>query len=226
MIANINPLDVEKITITLTTKDGDHTFAGKPTEGRSPFVTPTEKEASTEHTISKNTGLTVLRKIEFKPGNFKVGDQIKLNRGYTATCQKVKKNGTGFFLLDQVLPYKSNYDSIEYFLIHAFVGTDIFNPVVLNMVPFKDGASLRIPYEVELFGIDDFSGKEQWELMKNPSDRVAHTIETFGGHAETYWLWDDTYHTFCGYMGEVGYDGATFNRYNARYIRPVFKLSI
>lgn len=226
MIANINPLDVEKITITLTTKDGDHTFSGKATEGRSPFVTPTEdEEQPTTRTVSKNNDLIVLRKIEFKPGNFKIGDQIKLNQGYTATCQKVKKNGTGIFLLDQVLPYKSTYDSINYFLTHAFLSTDIFDPVVQIIDSFRSGP-LRLPCEDELFGIEDVSGREQWELMKHGHDRVAHTLELYGGHAESYWVKNDKEHTFCGCLGAIGGDVGVITKNCERNIRPVFRLRL
>ncbi len=117
---------------------------------------------------------------------FKVGDQIQLEEGYTATCQKINKKGDAIFLMDQLLDESmpmngSTYETSE---LRKRINSEeilkIFGAYREKLVPFKNGDLVRIPSEKEIF--------QKWELMKGSSEnRRCYTKE---GYHRWYWLRD------------------------------------
>lgn len=136
-------------------------------------------------------------------GGFKVGDQIHVGKHYTATCQKVKKNGA-IFMLDQYLDeakamnkQKTNEGGYEAsdlrMFLQWFATTFMFDEIREMMVPFKKtGDLLRIPTAEEMFGpekahkyYETISHEKQWSLMKDRHNRLAFR----GEDQELEWGW-------------------------------------
>lgn len=181
--------------------------------------------------------MKALRKQEVRiqaAGEFKVGDQIEIGK-YTATCQKITKNGV-LFLMDQYLDtaYPINRENTNNGGYEASdlrrelqkeEVLDIFSSVKDMMVPFENGDLLRIPYAEELFGDNRYyepSGKEQWELMKDRKNRIAYRD---GEDYEWGWLQNKrkssgAYFAAVHYLGHADSDGAS----TSYGVRPVFRL--
>lgn len=151
--------------------------------------------------------MKVMRKMEVLVNReqevFKVGDQIHVGKYYTATCQKVGKNGA-IFMFDQYLDearvmnqQKTNEGGYEASdlrkFLKEFTTTSIFDDIREMMVPFKKtGDLLRIPTAEEIFGPEEggeyyetLSHKKQWPLMKDRHNRLAFC----GEKQEVEWGW-------------------------------------
>lgn len=136
--------------------------------------------------------MKVMRKMEV-PANegFQVGDQIHVGKYYTATCQKVGKNGA-IFMFDQYLEKDrvmnretTNGGGYEASDLRKFLKelakNSMFDEIREMMVPFKKtGDLLRIPTAEEMLGPEEahkyyetLSIKEQWPLMKDRHNRIA-----------------------------------------------------
>lgn len=143
--------------------------------------------------------MKVMRKMEVlvnrKHRGFKVGDQIHVGKYYTATCQKVGKNGA-IFMFDQYLDKtrmmnlkqtnEGGYeDSDLRRYLKEFATDSMFDEIREMMVPFKKtGDLLRIPTAEEMFGpqeaherFEALSVKKQWPLMKDRYNRLAFVGE-------------------------------------------------
>lgn len=151
--------------------------------------------------------MKVIRKKEVlvngRNGCFKIGDRIQVGKHYTATCQKVGKNGA-IFMFDQYLDSAQamNYQrtneggyeasDLRKFL-KEFAKTSMFDEIREMMVPFKKtGDLLRIPTAEEMFGPEKahkyyeiISHKKQWALMKDRHNRIAFR----GEDQELDWGW-------------------------------------
>lgn len=190
--------------------------------------------------------MKVMRKIEGeinKEVGFKVGDQIQVGKHYTATCQKVGKNGA-IFMFDQYLDeamvmnhqetkeggYKAS--DLRKFL-KGFAMNSMFNEIREMMVPFKNtGDLLRIPTAEEMFGPEEahefyetLSNKKQWELMKDRHNRIAFS----GEDQDLEWGWlqnkykeSDVYFAFVDGNGGAGHTRAP----GAFGVRVVFRLLV
>lgn len=182
----------------------------------------------------------------FGLGGFKVGDQIYLGEGYTATCQKVSKNAA-IFLFDQYLDEtmkmfdKTNIDDFtyEHSIVYAYLNglineTTIFSDELKDMmVPFnKTGVYLRIPTIEEMGGgnfenFDKLSCKKQWPLMCSTAMRCAFRKGSDNVLViEEGWLQNKCKNNGVRFAvitatGRL----ATGHVVNKRGIRPVFKLS-
>ena len=144
--------------------------------------------------------MKVMRKMEVlanrEHGGFKVGDQIHVGKHYTATCQKVGKNGA-IFMFDQYLDKaqamnhqetnEGGYETSDLRkFLKEFVMRSMFDEIREMMVPFKKtGDLLRIPTAEEMFGpkeahkyYEALSLKKQWPLMKDRRNRLAFRKET------------------------------------------------
>ena len=191
--------------------------------------------------------MKVIRKIEGeinKEVGFKVGDQIQVGKHYTATCQKVGKNGA-IFMFDQYLDeamvmnhqetkegdYKTS--DLRKFL-KDFAMNSIFNEIREMMVPFKNtGDLLRIPTAEEMFGPEEahgyyetLSNKKQWELMKDRHNRIAFR----GEDQDLEWGWlQNKYKKSTTYFAYVVCNGGASYYGNASYyygVRVVFRLLV
>lgn len=173
--------------------------------------------------------ILVARTFYGYPDKFYVGDRIEISYGgkYTATCQKVKKNGEAIFLLDQVFPKNVTRDqAIAY---ANFYQQGLFKASVREaIVPFKNGDILRLPYSEEIFGNLYFvepSGKKQWELMKIAKNRIAVDLD-----GDSCWYWLANQHKdgamnspcACSTGNSAYYDADS----KGIAVRPVFKLKI
>lgn len=174
--------------------------------------------------------------IDTKNRGFEVGDRIVLNEDYTATCQKIKNNGSeGIFIFDKCLPnmfpmFKTHPSSDENKYedswlreyLQSLVKESIFDNVRHLMVPFKklNGDFVRIATEKEMFGTSEDNRGHQWVLMKNPTNRVSY-IES-EGIKET---WLKNTNNGRNYA-VVTITGCSFSEYatNLKGVRPVFKL--
>lgn len=191
--------------------------------------------------------MKVMRKMEVlangEPGGFKVGDQIHVGKHYTATCQKIGKNGAIFMFdryLDEVMVMnhqKTNDGGYETSDLRKFLQwlatTSMFDEIREMMVPFKKtGDLLRIPTAEEMFGPEEthkyyetISIKKQWPLMKDRHYRLAYR----GEDQEGEWGWlqnkykklDDGF-TAVDPEGDVDYEtaSAVFG------VRVVFRLLV
>ena len=172
--------------------------------------------------------ILVTRTFYGHPDDFCVGDRIEISYEgkYTATCQKVKKNGEAIFLLDQVFP--KNIARDEAIMYANFYQQGLFKPSVRKaIVPFKNGDIFRLPYAEEIFGDLDFvkpSGKKQWEPMKIAKNRIA--VDLYG-YNSWYWLAnqrkDDSTYFACASIYGVNSNSASASTIA---VRPVFKLKI
>lgn len=141
--------------------------------------------------------MIVIRKHIIATHSFRVGDQIAVGNYTTATCQKATKK-KALFCMDQYLDsihqmnatdtnsggWEDSYLRSE-ILVSAKIW-ELFNDVLGDMVPFKNGDMLRIPYAEELFGPLDHvepSKKKQWPLMKERKNRIAFY------HDNSEWGW-------------------------------------
>ena len=124
--------------------------------------------------------------IDWEPDSLekKVGSQIHLKEGYTATCQKINKKGDAIFLMDQLLDEAmpmngSTYETSELRKrINSEEVLKIFGAYREKLVPFKNGDLVRIPSEKEMF--------QKWELMRgNAEKREGYTRK---GITRWYWL--------------------------------------
>lgn len=178
----------------------------------------------------------------YKGTGFKIGDQIKIGRFHTATCQKVGKKGAIFMMdqyLDRAVAMNANgkneggYEESD--LRHIFKNMELnsmFDEVRSMLVPFKNGDYFRIPNAEEMFGpeeihecVETLSNKKQWPLMKDRKNRIAFR----GKYQETDFGWlqnkykDSTNHfAFVSNCGSLGYNYAS----NASGARVVFRLSL
>ena len=185
--------------------------------------------------------MNVIRKQEMaisKASDYQIGDQIQVGK-YTAICQKVT-DSAAIFLLDQYLdkayqmnPTWTNEGGYEASALRAtiasadFVASDEnFVSIRDHLVPFSNGDLLRIPTVGEMFGNDDLyemDDAEQWELMKNPRNRIAYRE---GMEYEWGWLQNQV-------LESAAYFAAVSGRGYARYgsasaalgVRPVFQLA-
>ena len=181
--------------------------------------------------------MNVFRRIEIDTDNFEVGDQIRVGH-YTATCQKTVNEGA-IFLLDQYLdePMQMNdedtndggYEASD--LRKRLNSEEILDEFSgLELIPFKNGDLLRLPFYGEMFGYDDWYNSdtvepddcEQWPLMKERVNRIA---ERTGESYEWGWL-QNKYVQFAAHFCLVN-DGGSARYWNALAsvgVRPVFKI--
>lgn len=138
---------------------------------------------------TSKTPLFAKRTVEELDEEIGVGDQIRVGRKYTATCQKISKDGALFLLdeyLDQDIPMNgrdTNEGGYEKSDLRAWLQTEEalkpFKAYRERMAKFENGDLLRIPTREEIFGeenaeyFEDIPGK-QWELMKQRKNRVAY----------------------------------------------------
>lgn len=191
--------------------------------------------------------MKVMRKMEVlanaESGGFKVGDQIHVGKHYTATCQKVGKNGA-IFMFDQYLDeamvmnhQETNKGGYKASDLRKFLQwltmTSMFNEIREMMVPFKKtGDLLRIPTAEEMFGQEEaheyfetLSLKKQWPLMKDRHNRVAFRGED--QDKECGWLQNkcsnsDSYFAVMNYYGDWDY----YSSYVRMGVRVVFRLAV
>lgn len=145
--------------------------------------------------------MKITRTMTIETNDIQIGDRIQVGH-YTATCQKLPEEGLALFFLDQYLDKamqmnKKNtnaggYDASDLRKeLNSGKILDEFAP--LELVPFKNGDLLRLPFYGEMFGHDDWynSGAvepddcEQWPLMKERANRIA---ERKGESYEWGWL--------------------------------------
>lgn len=184
--------------------------------------------------------MKITRTMTIETIEIQIGDRIEVGH-YTATCQKLVGEGLALFLLDQYLdkPMQMNrkntnaggYDASDLRKeLNSGKILDEFAP--LELVPFKNGDLLRLPFYGELFGHDDWynSGAvepddcEQWPLMKERANRIA---ERKGESYEWGWLQNirqGSGTNFCA----VSYRGSA-GRWCASYslgVRPAFLIKL
>lgn len=190
--------------------------------------------------------MKVIRKtktIVNKINRFRVEDQIKIGDNYTATCQKVGKNGA-IFMMDQYLnnivamnsngKNKGGYEEsdLRNTITNKIHLDPMFDEIRGMMVPFENGDFLRIPTAEEMFGPEEahkyyesLSNKKQWPLMKNRKNRIAFR----GKDQEIEWGWlQNKYKNSSSYFAGVSSYGRAHNGYasTARGVRAVFLLSL
>lgn len=191
--------------------------------------------------------MKVMKKMEVltgrRHGGFKVGDQIHVGKHYTATCQKLGKNGA-IFMFDQYLDeahvmnrQKTNDGSYETSdlrkFLKGFAMNSMFDEIREMMVPFKKtGDLLRIPTAEEMFGPEEVHGyceilshKKQWPLMKDRHNRLAYRGED--QHNDWGWLQNkcgdlDSYFAVTNTYGDIN----KYNAYNTNGVRVVFRLLV
>lgn len=185
--------------------------------------------------------MEVLRKIKTevtKENGFQVGDQIKIGKYYTATCQKIGKKGA-IFMMDQYLyntmamnVNRTNNEGgytksdVRQFL-HGMHLNSMFDEIRDLLVPFKNGDMLRIPTAEEMFGPEEahkyyeaLNNKKQWPLMKDRRNRIASREE---------WGWlQNKYKVSAAAFACVGNSGGVnYNHASCVLgVRVVFKLSL
>ena len=184
--------------------------------------------------------MKITRTMTIETNEIQIGDRIQVGH-YTATCQKLPEEGLALFFLDQYLDKamqmnKKNtnaggYDACDLRKeLNSGKILDEFAP--LELVPFKNGDLLRLPFYGELFGHDDWynSGAvepddcEQWPLMK---ERANHIAERKGESYEWGWLQNirqGSATDFC----DVGGDGLA-NNWDASHsvgVRPAFLIKL
>lgn len=190
--------------------------------------------------------MKVMRKLEGeinKEVGFKVGDQIQVGKHYTATCQKVGKNGA-IFMFDQYLDeakvmnqQRTNEGGYEASYLRKFLKefaiNSMFDEIREMMVPFKNtGDLLRIPTAEEVFGPEEaheyyetLSNKKQWELMKDRHNRIAFR----GEDQDLEWGWlQNKYKESIVNFAYVDTDGdANYYDASGSYgVRVVFRLLV
>ena len=165
--------------------------------------------------------MTIKRKCEIETSEYKIGDQIMLGYGFTATCQKITHGGKyALFLLDQCLDEGKTYEEVQVYMNQIFTESGIFDSVKDKIVPFKSKNALRLPYAEEFFGTLDWvlpSNKKQWSLMKDFKNRIGYR----NGHREWCWL-TNPHINFVSYFADVNANGAGYTV----SVRPVFRLEV
>lgn len=188
--------------------------------------------------------MLVFRKLalhETETGCFQVGDQIQVGKHYTATCQKVRKNGA-IFMFDQYLDEvrmmnqqrtnEGGYEASDLRkFLKGFAMNSMFDEIREMMVPFKKtGDLLRIPTAEEMFGSEEaheyyetLSLKKQWSPMKDRHNRIVFRGEDQA--IEWGWLQNKYKESAALFAsvdthGRAGYSGAS----NAFGVRVVFRL--
>ena len=184
--------------------------------------------------------MKITRTMTIETNEIQIGDRIQVGH-YTATCQKLPEEGLALFFLDQYLDKamqmnKKNtnaggYDASDLRKeLNSGKILDEFAP--LELVPFKNGDLLRLPFYGELFGHDDWynSGAvepddcEQWPLMKERANRIA---ERKGESYEWGWL-QNIRQGSATYFCAVSHDGYA-NNWHASYsigVRPAFLIKL
>lgn len=169
------------------------------------------------------------------PMYFMPGDKIRVGH-YTATCQEITNQGA-IFLLDryldepmQMYDKDANQGGYEKSDLRKALQSDevlqLFADIRDNMVPFKNGDLLRIPFAGEMFGSNipewvEPDGHEQWPLMGDPYNRLT----MLKGESDQGWLQNkvnDSSLEFCS----VDSDGLvdSWRSPNSLGVRPVFML--
>ena len=182
-----------------------------------------------EVTVNKETG-------------FEVGDQIKIWRFYTATCQKVGKNGA-IFMMDQYLDHaaaintneknESGYEKSDLRrVLQDMVRHPMFDEVRSMLVPFKNGDYFRIPTAEEMLGAEEahkyyeiLNNKKQWPLMKDRKNRIAFR----GENQEIEWGWLQNKRKNSTFLfGILACSGDNYgaNASGINGVRVVFRLSL
>lgn len=143
--------------------------------------------------------MKVMRKMEVLVDGdkkcFKIGDRIHVGEYYTATCQKVGKNGA-IFMFDQYLDkarmmnlkeasegdYKTS--DLRKFL-KEFATSSVFDEIREMMVPFKKtGDLLRIPTAEEVFDQDP---KRGW--LQNKAEDSYFAVMDWSGCGNSYYAY-------------------------------------
>ena len=193
--------------------------------------------------------MKVTRKMEVlvnaESGGLKVGDQIHVGKHYTATCQKVGKNGA-IFMFDQYLKEvremnyqktnESGYETSDLRkFLKGFAMDYMFDEIREMMVPFKKtGDLLRIPTAEEMFGPEEahewyepLSFKNQWPLMKDRYNRLAFCGEDSDQDKELGWL-QNKYKDSDSYFACINFYGyrESCNPYIPIGVRVVFRLLV
>lgn len=136
---------------------------------------------------TSKTPLFAKRTVEALDNEIHVGDQIRVSEKYTATCQKVTKDGALFLLdqyLDQDRPMNEDgsgrpYEESD---LRAWLQSDEalepFRAYRERMIAHDNGDLLRIPVFSEIFGEEDAEyfepdGGSQWPLMTERKNRIA-----------------------------------------------------
>ena len=183
---------------------------------------------------TSKTPLFAKRTVEELDEEIGVGDQIRVGRKYTATCQKISKAGALFLLdeyLDQDIPMNgrdTNEGGYEKSDLRAWLQTEEalkpFKAYRERMVKFENGDILRIPTHAEIFGEEDAEyfekiPGEQWQLMKDRKNRIAFRCNKL----EWGWL-QNKRKGFAASFASVNYAG---NAYHASAsssfgVRPAF----
>lgn len=184
--------------------------------------------------------MKITRTMTIETNDIQIGDRIQVGR-YTATCQKLPEEGLALFFLDQYLDKamqmnKKNtnaggYDASD--LRKELNSSKILDEfATLELVPFKNGDLLRLPFYGELFGHDDWynSGAvepddcEQWPLMKERANRIA---ERKGESYEWGWLQNIRQRSATNFCGVAYYGGASdWTASNSLGVRPAFLIKL
>ena len=192
--------------------------------------------------------MKVIRRMEVltnrRHGGFIVGDRIHVGKHYTATCQKVGKNGA-IFMFDQYLDeakvmnkQRTNEGGYEDSYLRKFLKGFTMNPMFDEiremMVPFKNtGDLLRIPTAEEVFGPEEaheyyetLSNKNQWELMKDRHNRIAFRGED--QDVEFGWLQNKYKESAASFAIVIDGGYANYNAHasTALGVRVVFRLLV
>lgn len=184
--------------------------------------------------------MKITRTMTIETNDIQIGDRIQVGH-YTATCQKLPEEGLALFFLDQYLDKamqmnKKNtnaggYDASD--LRKELNSSKILDEfATLELVPFKNGDLLRLPFYGELFGHDDWynSGAvepddcEQWPLMKERANRIA---ERKGESYEWGWLQNIRQRSatiFCD-VTNSGY-AYSWNASDSLGVRPAFLIKL
>ena len=184
--------------------------------------------------------MKITRTMTIETNEIQIGDRIQVGH-YTATCQKLPEEGLALFFLDQYLDKamqmnKKNtnaggYDASDLRKeLNSGKILDEFAP--LELVPFKNGDLLRLPFYGELFGHDDWynSGAvepddcEQWPLMKERANRIA---ERKGESYEWGWLQNirqGSATVFCHVYNDGGAN--YWDASNSVGVRPAFLIKL
>lgn len=184
--------------------------------------------------------MKITRTMTIETNDIQIGDRIQVGH-YTATCQKLPEEGLALFFLDQYLDKamqmnKKNtnaggYDASD--LRKELNSSKILDEfATLELVPFKNGDLLRLPFYGELFGHDDWynSGAvepddcEQWPLMKERANRIA---ERKGESYEWGWLQNIRQRSatsFC-FVDDAG-DASAWHASDSVGVRPAFLIKL
>ena len=180
--------------------------------------------------------MKITRTMTIETNEIQIGDRIQVGH-YTATCQKLPEEGLALFFLDQYLDKAmqmnkkstnaGGYDASDLRKV-LNSGKILDEFATLELVPFKNGDLLRLPFYGELFGHDDWYESsdvepddcEQWPLMKERANRVA---ERKGRSYEWGWLQNIRQGSATLFCSVSHYGTASdWPASNAIGVRPVF----